>query len=104
MNIDKERLANIIINDIMRKNKDKGSFNRKLFIVHNFFSLTKIKSVQEKIQKNIFNCFGKDFETADCKQNKEPFCFKQYYENDIDNPIEHLIIAKEGSEAGLKYN
>jgi hypothetical protein len=76
-----------------------------IYVVHNFSQIGDIATLEEKIQKNIVEVFKTK---ENIHMGKRIFVAqqddKQLNENSRIESVKHLILAKEGTKAGLKYN
>ena len=93
MTFSDQRLINRI------KNEYKGK--KKIYIIHNFYNLQLIEDVKKYITKDIENSF--DIREVIFSKVLGPINHKYYIEKD-DPDIRHIIMAREGTEAGRYYN
>ena len=95
-----QKLLNKIKTEIKRAN-----INKPLFIIHNLFTFTSKKQVEDHIKEYLLKSATFDLEkghkTSTEKIIKDGI---YYYEKDTSPTIYHLIYANEGSEAGKFYN
>ena len=94
---------------IQLKNSPYAKNNKRLFIIHNLMTFTKIAQVEEYIENILFKSVtfkldkGHKISTSSFNENGLYFVEKN---DDKNNPIQifHFIMANEGSEAGNYCN
>ena len=91
------------------KSKIKTSKNKEnqntLFIIHNLITYTSIKQVEDYIENFLLKSATFNLEKGHKISTKiEDIKGINYYEEDKDLKIHHLIFANDGSEAGEYYN
>ena len=103
ISFNEQRLINNIKNEISNQKKNK----KKIFIIHNLSNFQKKKQVEEHIEQTLLNSASFTLDKVDDIQKKG----KYYYieKNSINNKendyyVYHLIMAREGTEAGNYYN
>ena len=77
--------------------------DKKLFIVHNYQNLCKIKDVENKIEKDIIESFQIQELKYAHLQPDSPFDSKCFIDEE-NNQVIHVVLAKEHSEAGESFN
>lgn len=87
----------------------KAMFSQKIIVIHNIKKMKNKKDVENYIDNTLkksltFSLHKEDKQKLDSPEDYNKFVYIEKDDNDSNEPIIHVIMAQEGSEAGNYYN
>jgi hypothetical protein len=89
--------------------ESKTIFSQKIIVIHNIKKMKKKKDVEDYIEKTLkksltFSLTQEEKQKLDSKKDYNKFVYIEKDDNESNEPIIHVIMAQEDSEAGNYYN